>query len=101
MRPQIRVISQRKCAAREEIATPLGTPFPISYVWKGAVHTYYPDYVGKLIDGRPFFAEAGIAAQQRTPQKLAEADAAHQHSHLPVDGLQSASTATQLPEKLG
>ena len=70
--------ANRKCATREEIATPLGTPFPISYVWKNAVHTYYPDYVGKLIDGRLLIAEAGVAEAKRTEQELLKADAARQ-----------------------
>jgi hypothetical protein len=58
--------ANKTCAAREGIATPLGTPFPISYVWKNAVHTYYPDYVGKLIDGRLLIAEAGVAEEKRS-----------------------------------
>lgn len=68
----------RKCAAREEIATPMGTPFTISYVWKNAVHKYHPDYVGKLIDGRLLIAEAGVAEAKRTEQELLKADAARQ-----------------------
>jgi hypothetical protein len=66
------------CARREEVATPLGTPYPISYVWEKTVQIYLPDYVGKLTDGRLFIAEAGIAALQRTPEKRAATDAARQ-----------------------
>jgi hypothetical protein len=29
-----------ECAAHEEIASPLGTPFPIPYTWEDATHTY-------------------------------------------------------------
>ena len=70
--------ANKTCAAREGIATPMGTPFPISYVWKNAVHTYYPDYVGKLIDGRLLIAEAGVAEEKRSEQNLLKAEAARQ-----------------------
>ena len=70
--------ASQTCARREGVATPLGTPYPISYVWENTVQIYLPDYVGKLIDGRLFIAEAGVAALQRTPEKRAATDAARQ-----------------------
>ena len=67
-----------KVAEHEEIASPLGTPFPIPYTWEDAPHTYYPDYVGKFIDGRLFISEAGRAKAKRTDKELAKAAAARQ-----------------------
>ncbi len=38
------------------LATPLGTPYKIDYVYDGTKHEYLPDYVGTLVDGKLLIA---------------------------------------------
>jgi len=58
------------------LATPLGTPYRINYVYDGIGHEYLPDYIGSLADGRLLIAEAGLEEEKSTGKPLAKAEAA-------------------------
>jgi len=58
------------------LATPLGTPYRIKYVYNGTMHDYLPDYIGTLIDGKLLIAEAGFEDEKSTGKPLAKAEAA-------------------------
>lgn len=59
-----------------DYAAPLGMPYAIGYEYDGAGHHYLPDYVGTLVDGGLFIAEAGLEDQKAEDQPLAKAEAA-------------------------
>ena len=58
------------------LATPLGTPLRIKYVYDGTWHEYLPDYIGTLVDGKLLIAEAGLEDEKSTGKPLAKAEAA-------------------------
>lgn len=58
------------------LATPLGTPYRIKYVYDGTEHEYLPDYIGALVDGKLLIAEAGLEDEKSTGRPLARAEAA-------------------------
>lgn len=63
-------------ARARHLQTPLGTPYPIGYFFEGNAHTYLPDFVGTLCDGKLFIAEAGLEEQKSKGQPLAKAEVA-------------------------
>ena len=63
-------------ARAHHLQTPLSTPYPIGYFFEGNAHTYLPDFVGTLCDGKLFIAEAGLEEQKSKGQALAKAEAA-------------------------
>ncbi len=69
-------------ARAHRLHTPLGTPYPISYLYEGAPHEYLPDFVGTLCDGKLFIAEAGLEEQKSKGQALAKAEAARRLAQL-------------------
>jgi len=64
------------------LATPLGTPYRISYVYEGKPHEYLPDFVGTLADGGLLIAEAGRVSEKRQGPALAKALAAQRLAQL-------------------
>ena len=70
------------CAQSYGLATPLGTPYRISYVFDYQPHDYLPDFVGTLCDGGLLIAEAGRASEKRQGQPLAKAEAARRLAQL-------------------
>src|SRR2546428_262889 len=70
------------CAQSYGLATPLGTPYRISYVFDDQPHDYLPDFVGTLCDGGLLIAEAGRASEKRQGQPLAKAEAARRLAQL-------------------
>ena len=69
-------------ATANDLFTPLGTPYRISYLYEGKSHDYLPDFVGTLCDGGLLIAEAGRAEEKRKAQPLAKAEAAQRLAHL-------------------
>lgn len=69
-------------ARAHRLHTPLGTPYPISYLYEGNPHDYLPDFVGTLCDGSLFIAEAGLEEQKSKGQALAKAEAARRLAQL-------------------
>jgi len=69
-------------AQARRLHTPLGTPYPISYLYEGEPHEYLPDYVGTLCDGALFIAEAGLEEQKSQGLSLAKAEAARRLAQL-------------------
>jgi hypothetical protein len=63
-------------ASTYKIATPLPTPFTISYLFEGKAHTYLPDAIGQFLDGRLLIAEAGMQEEKRRERNRAKAEAA-------------------------
>ncbi len=63
-------------ASTYKIATPLPTPFTISYLFEGKAHLYLPDAIGQLLDGRLLIAEAGMQQDKRRERNRAKAEAA-------------------------
>ena len=63
-------------AEARNLATPIGTPYRIDYVYEGKPHIYLPDFVGSLCDGHLLIAEAGIEEKKLRGQPLAKAEAA-------------------------
>jgi hypothetical protein len=64
------------------LATPLGTPYRINYVYDGTSHDYSPNFVGTLYDGKLLIAEAGLENEKRKGESTAKAEAAHSLSQL-------------------
>ncbi|HMZ81960.1 MAG TPA: hypothetical protein PLL06_19845, partial [Acidobacteriota bacterium] len=69
-------------ARARHLHTPLGTPYPITYLYEGKAHNYLPDFVGTLCDGGLLIAEAGREAEKQKGQALAKAEAARCVAHL-------------------
>jgi hypothetical protein len=63
-------------ASTYKIATPLPTPFTISYLFEGKAHAYLPDAIGQFLDGRLLIAEAGMQEEKRRERSRAKAEAA-------------------------
>jgi transposase len=63
-------------ASTYKIATPLPTPYTISYLFEDKAHTYLPDVTGQLLDGRLLIAEAGLEEDKRKERNRAKAEAA-------------------------
>src|SRR5437868_11963299 len=63
-------------ASTYKIATPLPTPFAIPYLFEGKTHSYLPDVIGQLLDGRLLIAEAGLEQDKRGERNRAKAEAA-------------------------
>src|SRR6266568_739123 len=64
------------CATTYDLATPLGTPYRINYVFEGKPHEYLPDFVGTLCDGGLLIAEAGRESEKSQGKALVKAEAA-------------------------
>jgi putative transposase len=69
-------------AKHHHLATPLGTPYAITYPFEGKFHDYLPDYVGRLTNGHLFIAEAGMAEHKLEAQEVAKASAARRYATL-------------------
>jgi hypothetical protein len=63
-------------ASTYKIATPLPTPYTISYLFEDKAHTYLPDVTGQLLDGSLLIAEAGLEEDKRKERNRAKAEAA-------------------------
>ncbi len=61
-------------ASTYKIATPLPTPFAIPYLFEGKTHSYLPDAIGQLLDGRLLIAEAGLEQDKRAGRSLLDWD---------------------------
>jgi hypothetical protein len=61
---------------------PKYAPFAIGYAFEGKPHEYLPDVVGRLSDGTPFIAEAGMEDDKRSDRNLAKAEAARRLSRI-------------------
>jgi transposase len=70
------------CAGSYGLATPLGTPYRINYVFEEKAHEYLPDFVGTLCDGGLLIAEAGRESEKRQGPALAKAEAARRLAQL-------------------
>jgi transposase len=64
------------------IHTPLGTPYPISYIYEGKPHDYLPDFVGTLCDGSLLIAEAGREDEKSQGRALVKAEAARRLAQI-------------------
>lgn len=85
-------------AQAHQLVVPLGTPYPISYVYDGKAHDYLPDFIGKLSDGGLLIAEAGRDIEKRKSQALAKAEAAQRLAAL-KGGVYWIATEVQLSQK--
>ena len=63
-------------ASTYKIATPLPTPYTISYLFEDKAHPYLPDVTGQLLDGSLLIAEAGLEEDKRQERNRAKAEAA-------------------------
>lgn len=63
-------------AAACRLPIPKHAPFAIGYAFEGKPHEYLPNVVGRLSDGTPFIAEAGMEDDKRSGHNLAKAEAA-------------------------
>jgi transposase len=70
------------CARTYELATPLGTPYRVNYVFDGKLHDYLPDFVGTLCDGGLLIAEAGRASEKSQGRALIKAEAARRLAQI-------------------
>src|SRR5260221_8091570 len=64
------------CATAYGLASPLGTPYRINYVFEGKPHEYLPDFAGTLCDGGLLIAEAERASEISQGKALVKAQAA-------------------------
>jgi len=62
--------------AAHDLSLPLTTPYAIGYERDGAPHQYWPDYVGRLVDGGLLLAEAGLERVKSEEEGQAKAEAA-------------------------
>src|SRR5215471_2957416 len=69
-------------AAAYRLPIPKHAPFAIGYAFEGKPHEYLPDVVGRLSDGTPFIAEAGMEDDKRSDRNLAKAEAARRLSRI-------------------
>src|SRR6266487_2140012 len=69
-------------AATYRLPIPKHAPFAIGYAFEGKPHEYLPDVVGRLSDGTPFIAEAGMEDDKRSDRNLAKAEAARRLSRI-------------------
>jgi hypothetical protein len=69
-------------AATYRLPIPKHAPFAIGYAFEGKPHDYLPDVVGRLSDGTPFIAEAGMEDDKRSDRNLAKAEAARRLSRI-------------------
>ncbi|WP_157507812.1 hypothetical protein [Ktedonobacter racemifer] len=67
-------------AAAYRLPIPKHAPFAIGYAFEGKPHEYLPNVVGRLSDGTPFIAEAGMEDDKRSDHNLAKAEAARRLS---------------------
>lgn len=74
--------ASEKFAQAHQIAVPLGTPYPIGYIYEGKTHEYLPDFVGTLCDGGLLIAEAGREEEKSQGRAVAKAEAARQLAQL-------------------
>jgi transposase len=86
------------CTRAYDLATPLGTPYRITYVYDGQPHDYLPDFVGILVDGGLLIAEAGRASEKGQGRALIKADAARRLAHI-KGGVYWIGTDLNLPER--
>jgi hypothetical protein len=63
-------------ATTYRLPIPKHAPFAIGYTFEGKPHVYLPDVVGRLTNGKPFIAEAGMEDGKRGDRNLAKAEAA-------------------------
>lgn len=63
-------------ASTYKIATPQPVPYTVDYLFEGKAHTYLPDAIGQLLDGRLLIAEAGLEQDKRRERNRAKAEAA-------------------------
>jgi transposase len=70
------------CAKTYDLATPLGTPYRINYVFEGKPHEYLPDFVGTLCDGGLLIAEAGRESEKSKGRALLKAEAARRLAQI-------------------
>src|SRR5437763_4300622 len=63
-------------ASTYKITSPLPIPFAIPYLFEGKTHSYLPDAIGQLLDGRLLIAEAGLEQDKRRERNRAKAEAA-------------------------
>jgi hypothetical protein len=69
-------------ARAHHLHVPLGTPYPISYVYGDTPHEYLPDFVGKFPDGSLLIAEAGLEEQKSKGRALVKAEVARRLAQL-------------------
>src|SRR2546425_1985396 len=69
-------------AEAHRLLTPLGTPYPISYLYDGKVHDYLPDFVGTLCDGGLLIAKAGRESEKSKGKALVKAEAERRLARL-------------------
>jgi len=86
------------CATAYGLASPLGTPYRINYVFEGKPHEYLPDFVGTLCDGGLLIAEAGRASEKSQGKALVKAEAARRLALL-KGGVYWLGTETHLSER--
>jgi transposase len=86
------------CATTYGLATELGTPYRINYVFDGKPHEYLPDYVGTLCDGGLLIAEAGRESEKSKGKALVKAEAARRLALL-KGGVYWLGTETHLSER--
>src|SRR5258708_5605302 len=86
------------CATAYGLASPLGTPYRINYVFEGKPHEYLPDFVGTLCDGGLLIAEAGRASEKSQGKALVKAEAARRLALL-RGGVYWLGTETHLSER--
>ncbi|MBV9229513.1 MAG: helix-turn-helix domain-containing protein, partial [Chloroflexi bacterium] len=63
-------------ASTYKIVTPQPVPYTVDYLFEGKAHTYLPDAIGQLLDGRLLIAEAGLEQDKRRERNRAKAEAA-------------------------
>jgi hypothetical protein len=80
-----------------KMVLPTDCPLTISYLFEGKEHSYLPDVVGTLTDGRMLIAEAGMEEDKQSRRNRAKAEAARQFSHLHAGGVYWIGTEQSLP----
>lgn len=66
----------------QRMVTPLKTPYAIQYEYEGVLHDYWPDYIGPLVMGGLFIAEAGLTDDKSRARAQAKARAARRLAHM-------------------
>jgi hypothetical protein len=69
-------------ATKYRLPIPQHAPFAIGYTFENNPHHYLPDFVGTLVDGTPFLAEAGMEDDKRKDRNLVKAEAARRLASL-------------------
>jgi hypothetical protein len=86
------------CAKAYGLATPLGTPYRLNYVFEGKPHDYLPDFVGTLCDGGLLIAEAGRESEKSKGRALIKAEAARRLAQI-KEGVYWIGTEANLSER--